>query len=215
LQRSLDPRTPSPPPLDIEMVFSENLAYRVVRRILDIVVASLCLALFALVLVLAAVAIYHDDPGPVIFSQRRVGRFERPFTIFKLRTMRKAACGDRASPTDGRDPRITAVGYWLRKTSIDELPQLVNVLLGEMTLVGPRPEMPFIVERYERWQHLRHLARPGITGLWQVECRSRIPLDRPEATLLDLHYIRHLSVWTDLAILTRTVRVVLHAEGAY
>jgi lipopolysaccharide/colanic/teichoic acid biosynthesis glycosyltransferase len=202
-------------PTATPMLFRERRLYRTMRRWIDAVGALAGLVLVAPLLAIAALAILLEDGAPIFFRQRRVGRFERPFTIVKLRTMRKEACVDRQSPSAARDPRITAVGHWLRKTSIDELPQLWNVLRGEMSIVGPRPEMPFIVERYEPWQHLRHLAPPGITGLWQITCRSRIPLDRPEATALDLHYIRNSSTALDLEILLKTVRAVLWTEGAY
>ncbi|HEY4438919.1 MAG TPA: sugar transferase [Candidatus Elarobacter sp.] len=208
-------RTDAPLKLPIDVVFVERRGYRALRRAVDIVVASLVCILSLPVLAVAALAIVIEDGGPVFFEQRRVGRFERLFTIYKLRTMRQAECADRLSPAGPSDARITAVGRWLRKLSIDELPQLWNVLRGDMTLVGPRPEMPFVVERYEPWQHLRHLAVPGITGLWQITCRSKVPLHRPEATLLDLHYIRTSSTLTDLSILAKTLQAVVFTEGAY
>lgn len=201
------------PPLSL--IYRENPATRRVRRSVDIVVAVIVLTIAFPILLIAAVAIKLDDGGSVFFAQRRVGRFERLFTIYKLRTMRQRPLTDELSPTSGRDHRITRVGYWLRKTSIDELPQLINVLRGEMTLIGPRPEMPFLVRQFEPWQHLRHLAIPGITGLWQVRARSIIPLHYPEATHIDLEYINKASPLTDGAILVDTLRSVFSTQGAY
>ena len=197
------------------LTYRHDRAHHTWRRVSDVVVASLVLALSMPLLALAAAAIYLEDGGPILFRQRRVGRFERLFTMYKLRTMKVAECVDRASPTQRHDPRISAVGRILRKTSIDELPQLFNVIAGDMTLVGPRPEMPFIVRGYERWQHLRHLATPGLTGIWQVTHRSTLPLDAPEATVLDLEYIRRASPLFDLRLLFATIASVVFAKGAF
>jgi lipopolysaccharide/colanic/teichoic acid biosynthesis glycosyltransferase len=196
-------------------VYRENRAFLRRRRIANALVAALVICVAVPVLVVAILAILLEDGFPVIFRQQRVGRFERPFTMYKLRTMKKEHCGDRVSPMTIADSRITRVGRWLRRTSIDELPQLVNVIRGEMSLVGPRPEMPFIVSRYENWQHLRHLVEPGLTGLWQVTHRSKVPLARPEATMLDLEYVRTASPKTDGILLARTVKAVLFADGAF
>jgi lipopolysaccharide/colanic/teichoic acid biosynthesis glycosyltransferase len=199
----------------IPLIYRENLATRRARRFVDIVLAGSILLLVSPILIAACLAIVLEDGGPVLFKQRRAGRFERMFTIYKLRTMRKADCGDRPSPRDGSDPRITAVGRILRKTSVDELPQLLNVLRGEMSLIGPRPEMQLMLQRYESWQHLRHLVPPGITCIWQATCRSTIPLERPEATALDLDYIRRASPLLDGSLLFRTVYSVVFQRGAY
>jgi lipopolysaccharide/colanic/teichoic acid biosynthesis glycosyltransferase len=186
------------------------------RRLLDFCVALGALALATPILLAAALAIKLEDGGPVLFQQKRVGRFGRLFTIYKLRTMKIKVCGDAPSPKHSNDDRITGVGRILRKTSIDELPQLLNVLNGTMALVGPRPEMPFIVrQKYLDWQHLRHLAMPGVTGLWQATCRSKIALDKPEATLIDLQYIENASPLTDGKIMLRTVHSLFSARGAY
>ena len=184
------------------------------RRIVDAVLATLLLALGAPLLAIAAIAILIEDGRPIAFTQKRVGRFERLFTIYKLRTMRHADCTDRQKTTNASDPRITRVGRVLRKTSIDELPQLINVIRGEMSLVGPRPEMPFMTERYERWQHMRHLVSPGLTCIWQTTCRAEVPLHEPAATALDLHYIRNASPALDGALLAQTVVSVLRPKGA-
>ena len=197
------------------IAFREDPAYRRRQRIIDVSIALLALFLTLPLLVAAALAIWCEDRGPILFRQQRVGRFGRLFTIYKFRTMRAAECRDQFSPTSGRDNRITRVGRIIRKISVDELPQLINVLRGEMAIVGPRPEMPFIVRRYESWQHLRHLTKPGITGLWQTSVRSRIPLHRPEATRIDLEYIRTASTVTDSRIVLNTFSVLLSTQGAY
>ncbi len=208
---SADGLTPSP---DI-IVFRENVQYVRLRRLIDVTVATVMLAVAAPILIVAAACIVLEDGSPVLFRQRRVGRFGKLFTIYKLRTMKKEKCVDGLSPTDGRDPRITRSGAWLRRLSIDEIPQLINVLIGDMALVGPRPEMPFIVRNYESWQHLRHLVTPGVTGFWQTTCRSTVPLHLPEATMLDLDYIAQASHGTDAAVLVRTIRSLISTEGAY
>jgi len=188
--------------------------YRI-RRTVDIVAALLLLVLTAPIVMIGCIAILIEDGAPVFFTQRRAGRFERTFTIYKLRTMRKDLCGDRPSPMHGSDGRITRAGRFLRKASIDELPQLFNVLRGDMTIVGPRPEMPIIIRDYERWQHLRHLVTPGITCIWQATCRSRIPLNHPDATALDIDYIKRASPALDGALLVRTFLSVVLQRGAY
>jgi lipopolysaccharide/colanic/teichoic acid biosynthesis glycosyltransferase len=201
--------------LSRQVAFREDRAYRRRQRAFDLAIATLALLATSPIVGLAALAIWLEDRGPVVFRQKRVGRFGRLFTIYKLRTMRMTECRDALSPTTSRDRRITRVGAILRKASIDELPQLVNVIRGEMAIVGPRPEMPFIVERYEPWQHLRHLAKPGITGLWQTSCRSEIPLHRPEATEIDLAYIRKASTIADGQLVLATLRALGSRQGAY
>jgi undecaprenyl phosphate N,N'-diacetylbacillosamine 1-phosphate transferase len=197
------------------LIFRENLRYIRLRRGLDLVTALLALVVATPVLVAASVAILIEDGGPVLFRQRRVGRFGRLFNIYKLRTMRRERCVDNLSPTSGRDPRITRVGYWLRKSSIDELPQIINVIRGEMTFVGPRPEMPFLVRKYEQWQHLRHLVTPGVTGFWQISCRSTVPLHLPAATSVDLEYVRSASFLIDALVIVKTIRMIVSTYGAY
>jgi lipopolysaccharide/colanic/teichoic acid biosynthesis glycosyltransferase len=197
------------------LVYRHNHASRKVRRAFDATVAGLSLVFASPIIALACLAIYLEDGAPIFFKQRRAGRFERLFVMYKLRTMRHADCIDRPSATHASDSRITRVGRILRKTSIDELPQLINVVRGEMTLVGPRPEMPLMIKDYESWQHLRHLVTPGITCIWQTTSRSEIPLHRPEATALDLDYIRNASPQLDGALLAQTVVSVLRPKGAY
>jgi lipopolysaccharide/colanic/teichoic acid biosynthesis glycosyltransferase len=197
------------------VVYRHSRARHALRRVRDIALSSAALILASPILALAALAITLEDGGPVLFRQRRVGHYERLFTIYKLRTMRITSCGDALSPSDPLDRRITRIGRFLRKTSIDELPQLFNVIRGEMTLVGPRPEMPFVVRNYRRWQHVRHLTPPGLTGLWQISARSTIPLAHPEATAMDVEYLYRSSPSFDLSLLVGTVSAVIRAKGAY
>ncbi len=196
------------------LIYRESRTGRILRRTVDITIAALVLLLVLPIIALACLAILIEDGGPIFFCQRRAGRFERMFTIYKLRTMRKQDCGDRPKPSGKKDSRITAVGRILRKTSIDELPQFFNVLRGDMSVIGPRPEMKMMLQRYEAWQHLRHLVSPGITCIWQTTCRSTIPLHQPEATELDLDYIRRASPLLDGTLLLRTVLTVVSQKGA-
>lgn len=199
----------------IELVYRSRPAMRFLRRTVDVAVGGAGIIATAPMLLLAGAAIWAEDRGPIFFTQRRVGRFGRPFTILKLRTMFVAACGDRLSPTSAYDARVTHVGRFLRRFSIDELPQLFNIVRGDMTLVGPRPEMPFVLGRYERWQHLRHLGKPGLTCTWQITHRSTIPLDRPEATRLDIAYLHDASPVVDAVLVVRTLFALFHQRGAY
>ncbi|MGE5619283.1 MAG: undecaprenyl-phosphate glucose phosphotransferase [Sphingomonadaceae bacterium] len=196
----------------------------VVKRVLDVVVAVVALTLLSPLLLLVALAIKLDSPGPVLFRQVRVGRDGLPFTLYKFRSMRRdaeqqleqlQALNEATGPLFKirDDPRMTRVGRLLRRSSIDELPQLINVLKGEMSLVGPRPPLPHEVEKYEDW-HLRRLeASPGLTGLWQVSGRSEIPFD--EMVMLDIYYIENWSLGLDLSILLRTIPAVLSGGGAF
>ena len=193
---------------------------RVGKRLVDVLLTSVVLLIVAPVCIILALVIRLDSPGSAIFRQVRVGKGGRRFTVYKFRTMVDGAGLRLVKGADGRwrhktpdDPRITRVGRFLRRTSLDELPQLINVLRGEMSLVGPRPELPEIVGRYEAWQHRRHLVRPGVTGWWQVQGRSDLPMH--EHTDLDLYYVEHLSPKLDAQILLRTIRVVLSGLGAF
>jgi exopolysaccharide biosynthesis polyprenyl glycosylphosphotransferase len=183
--------------------------------------AALALALLAPLLVLLMVAIRRESAGPAIFRQTRIGREGRPFTIYKLRTMVSEPIPEAAlvSDVDGllfkmrRDPRITRLGGWLRKYSLDELPQLLNVVRGQMRLVGPRPALPEEVAEYSEDERRRLTMPPGITGLWQVSGRSDLTWE--ETVRLDLHYVDNWSPMLDLIILCRTVRAVVGHQGAY
>jgi lipopolysaccharide/colanic/teichoic acid biosynthesis glycosyltransferase len=207
--------TPPPAPPVAHLTYRHDRVRRRARRAFDALFAGALLVATSPILGLAIACILIEDGPPVFFRQRRAGRFERLFVIYKLRTMRVEDCSDRPKPSDGADPRITRVGRVLRKTSIDELPQLINVIRGDMTLVGPRPEMPLMIDRYERWQHMRHLVTPGLTCIWQTTSRSHIPLHQPAATELDLHYIRNASPRLDGRLIAQTVVSVLRPKGAH
>jgi exopolysaccharide biosynthesis polyprenyl glycosylphosphotransferase len=182
---------------------SKRALYDRTKRVLDIMVASGLLFLAGGPMLLAAMAIALDTRGPVLFKQTRIGLHGKPFTIFKFRTMHMDMCGYKVSPFDSSDPRITRIGRWLRKSSIDELPQLFNILRGEMTLVGPRPEMPFIVATYSDTQMQRLAVKPGLTGVWQISEDRRYPIH--ENIHYDLYYLKHRSTFIDIALILHTV----------
>jgi exopolysaccharide biosynthesis polyprenyl glycosylphosphotransferase len=176
--------------------------YEMVKRVFDFY-ASLILFFLTLPLwVVFAVLIPIDSKGSPFFYQTRIGRNGKRFNLFKFRTMRVDVPKFGLHPTEGNDPRITRVGQWLRRTSLDELPQLINVLKGDMSLVGPRPEMPFIVEGYDKQQSLRLRVTPGLTGLWQLSADRAFLIH--ENIQYDLYYIRHRNFFMDLAILLHT-----------
>ena len=197
------------------------------KRVFDILGAALGLLVISPFMLATAIAIKLDDGGPVFFRQTRVGRENQPFTMIKFRSMvvdaeaRLAELEEREGQDAGNgvlfkmkdDPRITRVGRILRAYSIDELPQLINVLLGSMSMVGPRPPLASEVERYGTDVLRRLIVKPGITGLWQVGGRS--DLDWEESVRLDLYYVENWSIVQDLIIIFRTVRVVLTRDGAY
>jgi len=184
------------------------------RRAFDIAVAGGGLLLVAPVLLVAIVAIRLESPGSPIYRQRRVGRDGRPFDVIKLRTMVTGAehMGRGLAVSEG-DSRITRVGRLLRRTSLDELPNLINVLRGEMAIIGPRPTVPVQVDRYTERQRGRLAVKPGITGWAQVHGRAELPWD--ERIELDLWYIEHRSWRLDLRILVRSVQMVLGGRGLY
>lgn len=198
---------------------------RMVKRIFDLSLTLVLMPLTLGLMALVALAIRVDGPGPVLFRQKRVGENGRLFDMLKFRTMVPNADGlngdiermdQHGRPLQMKspaDPRLTRVGRFLRRTSLDELPQLFNVLRGDMSLIGPRPELPHLVEKYELWQRKRFAVPQGMTGWWQVNGRS----DRPMFlhTEDDLYYVQHYSLWLDLRILVRTVGVVLRGKGAY
>jgi lipopolysaccharide/colanic/teichoic acid biosynthesis glycosyltransferase len=186
----------------------------VIRRTLDILVSSLGLAVAAPVLALAMLAIRLEGPGGVIYRQRRIGLQGHAFDVLKLRTMVQGAEHIGAGlAINENDSRITRVGALLRRTSLDELPNLVNVLRGEMSLIGPRPTLPAQVEQYTERQRGRLAIKPGITGWAQVNGRASLPWG--ERIELDLHYIEHRSLALDLRILWRTLAMVLGGSGLY
>jgi lipopolysaccharide/colanic/teichoic acid biosynthesis glycosyltransferase len=182
--------------------------YTVAKRIVDLVLSSVLLLLFSPLLLLIAILIRLDSPGPSLFVQKRVGRNGKLFEIYKFRSMYADAPVYDFSPTRSGDPRITEIGRFLRSSSLDELPQLINVFLGSMSLVGPRPEMPFIVQRYNSQHRQRLQVVPGITGLWQLSADRAFPIH--ENIHHDLYYIRNRNFLMDLSILIRTLFFAMH-----
>jgi len=197
---------------------------RVVKRIFDILGSLAMLAILAIPMAVVALVIRLDSPGPVFFRQRRVGENGKLFDMLKFRTMVAGAEQLQAQvltrTEEGQvihkkkdDPRVTRIGRWLRRYSVDELPQLWNVLRGEMSLVGPRPELPWLVDRYEGWQRKRFAVPQGLTGWWQVSGRSDRPMHL--STEDDLYYVFNYSIWLDLRILLMTPIAVLGGRGAF
>jgi exopolysaccharide biosynthesis polyprenyl glycosylphosphotransferase len=197
---------------------------RLVKRGFDLVIDSLLLLLTALPMLLIAIAVKLDTRGPSIFRQERVGENGRLFGMYKFRTMVAGAEEQQDQVNiqmeDGEvvhkragDPRVTRVGQFLRRYSLDELPQLINVLKGDMSLVGPRPEMPWLVDRYESWQRKRFSVPQGITGWWQINGRSDKPMHLN--TDDDLYYVYNYTLWLDIQILLRTPLAVLQGRGAF
>jgi lipopolysaccharide/colanic/teichoic acid biosynthesis glycosyltransferase len=182
-------------------------------RALDIATASLALALSSPLLLAATVAIRLETPGPAIYRQRRVGKGGAPFELLKLRTMVVGADRGPDRPIARDDPHITRVGAVLRRLSLDELPNLVNVLRGEMAIVGPRPTIQEQVDRYTERQRRRLEVKPGITGWAQVNGRAALPWD--ERIELDVWYVEHRSAALDLRILARTLRLLVTGHGLY
>jgi lipopolysaccharide/colanic/teichoic acid biosynthesis glycosyltransferase len=233
------PQRPSNPAFypDVVRNHSARKISRVVKRVMDIMGSALALVVLSPVFLAIALAIKLTSKGPILFRQARVGQHGIPFVFLKFRSMHagndtnihrdyvlKLIAGNaepRGSTGNGqgvykltKDSRVTSVGSFLRQTSLDELPQFLNVLLGEMSLVGPRPPIPYEVEAYDLW-HRRRLweAKPGITGLWQVNGRSRVKFD--EMVRLDLRYAKNWSPWLDMKILMRTPWAVLLGDDAY
>jgi lipopolysaccharide/colanic/teichoic acid biosynthesis glycosyltransferase len=234
-----DAQGPSNPTLypDLSQREDARKTFRVVKRTMDVLGSVLAVVLLSPVFLIIAVAIKATSQGPVFFRQRRIGQNGSSFVFLKFRSMyvnndaavhkeyvqRLIAGKADKHPSNGngqgvykltKDSRITRVGALLRKTSLDELPQFINVLRGEMSLVGPRPPVPYEVEAYDIWHRRRLLeARPGITGLWQVNGRSRVTFD--DMVRLDLQYARTWSPWMDIKILLRTPAAVVLGEGAH
>ncbi|WGL51012.1 sugar transferase [Nocardioides sp. BP30] len=221
------PLTESPAVSDDPTGAADAAAHRARRagkRAFDMAVAAAALVALSPVFLVLALLVRCSSPGPVFFTQTRVGVDGRPFRMVKFRTMRAdaerlvvtlTALNEASGPLFKirRDPRLTRVGRWLRRSSLDELPQLYNVLTGSMSLVGPRPALPHEVAAFDRSAHRRHAVRPGLTGLSQVSGRSDLDWERTIA--LDLHYVEHCSPSLDLVILARTVLAVVVGRGAY
>lgn len=206
------------------------------KRTLDFVVAGLMLLITAPLFIVVSLLIKRSSPGPVFFVQERLGRDGRPFFFYKFRTMAhnsddaihrqfaamfingdQRGCrrenGNRNVFKLCQDPRVTTIGKWLRRTSLDELPQILNILRGDMSLVGPRPPISYELEHYQPWHLERLKVTPGLTGLWQVSGRSTVPFE--EMVRLDIHYINTWSLWQDARILLKTVPVVIQGTGGY
>ncbi len=206
----------------------------VLKRSFDLLAASLLTLALLPLLAVIALLVKRSSPGPVLFVQERLGRNGRPFRFYKFRSMRHDSddaihrqfaamfingdndgCHERNGGKQlfkmEQDPRITRIGYWLRRTSLDELPQLFNILQGDMSLVGPRPPISYEIENYQPWHLERLKVTPGLTGLWQVMGRSQVSFD--EMVHLDLHYINHWSLPLDMKILLRTIPVVMRGTG--
>jgi lipopolysaccharide/colanic/teichoic acid biosynthesis glycosyltransferase len=196
--------------------------YQTSKRLFDILVCLFAIPVFLVLIGAIALAIYLDDPGPIFFKQKRTGKGGRRFGMYKFRTMVKNAeelkvkyahLNEHTWPDFKitNDPRVTRIGNFLRKTSLDELPQIFNVLKGEMTLVGPRPTS-FDASTYSLWHTERLEVQPGITGLWQVSGRKELDFD--DRLRLDIEYIRRQSFWFDIWILIQTAAAVLTRRGA-
>ncbi len=224
------------PHVELFRDMTRKKASRLAKRIIDIVGSLCALLVFSPLLVIIAIAVKFTSEGPILFRQKRHGLYGGTFTFLKFRSMyskndpaiheayvASLIAGGAENKGSGTqtvafklvdDPRITRVGGFLRRTSLDELPQFLNVLSGEMSLVGPRPPIPYEVKKYDVWHKRRLLTvKPGITGLWQVRGRSRTTFD--EMVRLDLQYARSWSLWMDIAILAETPRAVLSGDGAY
>jgi exopolysaccharide biosynthesis polyprenyl glycosylphosphotransferase len=199
----------------VELNVRETSAfYMAAKRLIDVVLALFLGIIAALLFPLIVVAIKIESPGTVIFRHKRIGKDAKPFIMYKFRTMRRDVNEYQEAPIEPEYSRIIPwIGTFLRRTSLDELPQLWNVLKGEMSMVGPRPEMPFLVERYQPWQKMRLSVKPGITGLWQIIGRKDLPL---YANLeYDFYYIQNQSLMLDVLILLKTIPSVLFGKGAY
>jgi exopolysaccharide biosynthesis polyprenyl glycosylphosphotransferase len=194
------------------------------KRAIDIVVSGLVLTVLSPLLAITALLIKLESPGPILYRHTRIGKNRQPFTMYKFRSMRQNADrertalfsddnSDRRLFKDRQDPRRTRIGGFIRRWSIDELPQLWNVLIGDMSVVGPRPQIPPEVANYEDWHYKRLAVSPGLTGLWQVSGRSELTFD--EMVIYDIYYIENWSLGLDFRILLRTLPAVLHGRGAF
>jgi lipopolysaccharide/colanic/teichoic acid biosynthesis glycosyltransferase len=197
--------------------------YLAAKRVMDVILAGLCMLVFLPLMMIVGLLIKLTSRGPILFKQQRAGKWGDPFTIYKFRTMISTQSKEIFySGANGRngpvfklknDPRITWIGRWLRRTSIDELPQLFNILRGEMTLVGPRP-LPLDQVRLDSIEERTRLSvKPGLTGLWQVSGRADVPYE--EWVEMDSYYVQHRNFWMDVLILARTIPAVLSCRGAY
>jgi lipopolysaccharide/colanic/teichoic acid biosynthesis glycosyltransferase len=182
------------------------------KRCIDVIVALVLLIVLMPILIIAATLIRLESAGPALFRHSRVGKGGKKFVLWKLRSMRTDTLKYERSPTSSVDSRLTRIGRAIRRVSLDEIPQLLNVLKGEMSLVGPRPEMAFIVNQYTSLERGRLVVKPGITGLWQISSGRAAPIHHN--LQYDLYYIRNMSVLLDIAILLRTISAVIRGIGA-
>jgi len=187
--------------------------YESIKRLMDIVLSIVGLIILFPIWLIIIILIKVDSHGKAIFKQKRVGKNGKIFSMYKFRTMKNNVNLYEEAPRDSNDNRITKIGRFLRKTSLDELPQLINILKSEMSFVGPRPEMPFIVENYSKWQRKRLEVKPGLTGLWQILGRKDLPLH--ENIEYDFYYIQNRSFLLDVVIIFKTVWAVIAGKGAY
>ncbi len=184
-----------------------------IKRIFDIIISIVTLMVLFPFLVIIAILIKITSPGPIFFIQERIGKDGKPFNLIKFRTMVKDAEKlTKGMHIDGRNPYITKVGRFLRKWSIDEIPELINVLKGEMSIVGPRPTLRYQVEKYDNFQRQRLLVKPGLTGWAQINGRNAIPWSK--RIELDVWYVDHWSLWLDLIIILKTIRVLFRGDEA-
>jgi lipopolysaccharide/colanic/teichoic acid biosynthesis glycosyltransferase len=192
--------------------FGLKYSSSLVKRAYDVIGSLVFLVLLLPLFIVVAIVVKLDSPGPIFFRHYRIGKDGKHFLLWKFRSMRTDVSEYEVSPRSVVDDRLTRVGRLIRRLSVDELPQLVNVLKGDMSLVGPRPEMPFIVARYHKAHRERLVARPGITGLWQISPARAFPIH--ENLQYDLHYIRNQNLFLDCAIILRTITAVFRGVGA-
>jgi lipopolysaccharide/colanic/teichoic acid biosynthesis glycosyltransferase len=208
----------------LKFMIKEKPIQGLVKRVFDIIVSLSTIIVLSPVFLLLIVLIKLDSKGSAIFKQERVGLNEKIFYMYKFRSMienaeeefekvKKLNNTNHIMFKSNEDPRITKIGKFLRKSSLDELPQLFNILKGDMSLVGPRPPLPRELINYEKWHHVKFLKPQGLTGLWQVSGRANIK-DFDKVISLDYDYIRHWNLWMDLKIILKTIPVVLSAKGA-
>lgn len=207
-----------------EVYARKNIIYKGIKRLSDITLSGIALVILSPVFLVTAIAIKLEDGGPVFFVQPRAGRELKPFKMYKFRSMYvnadaklKELLKDNEQTGHAfkikNDPRITKVGKFIRKTSIDELPQLLNIIKGDMSIVGPRPILTWQMEECNEYEQQRLIVRPGLTCYWQIGGRANIEWD--EWVELDLDYIEDMSLWTDVKMVVRTIPAVFDSEGAY
>lgn len=209
---------------DIVINFNKHRTYFIVKRILDIFLSFIALVVLSPIFLLTAIAIRMESKGKIIFTQMRTGKDGKVFKMYKFRSMCDGAEQLRSkllnlNEMDGpvfkisNDPRVTKVGRFIRKTSIDELPQLINIIKGDMSIVGPRPLVTYETDQFSDYHNRRHMVRPGLTCYWQISGRNDISFN--EWMALDLKYLEDISFWTDIKIILKTFKIVLTGKGAY